>query len=337
MIKEAIEKIVGRVDLSAAQMRAVFDEIMTGQATPAQIGAFLTALRVKGETVDEITGAALGMREKAVRIHVEGGLVDTCGTGGSGINTFNISTVAAFVAAGAGVKVAKHGNRGASSGCGSADVLEALGVRIDSGAAIVERCIREIGIGFLFAPVFHSAMKHVAGPRREIGIRTIFNILGPLSNPAGAESQVLGVYDAHLTGLMAHVLKNLGARRAFVVHGMDGLDEITITTRTKVSELSDGKIRDYVITPEKFGLKRRAIEDIKGGDALRNAEIARRVLQGQKGPQRDIVLLNAAAALMAGFKAKDFKDGIRRSAESIDSGSAFNRLKNLIELTKGDK
>ncbi len=333
MIREAIEKVVGRIDLSENEMRAVFGEIMTGQAAPAQIGSLLTALRMKGETVDEITGAARVMREKAVKIHVEGSLVDTCGTGGSPINTFNISTTAALVAAGAGVRVAKHGNRSASSQCGSADVLESLGVRLDSPPEIAERCIREIGIGFLFAPVFHSAMKHAVGPRKEIGIRTIFNILGPLSNPAGASHQVLGVYDAGLTNIVARVLMNLGSKRAFVVHGMDGLDEITITGKTKIAELRDGKIKNYMITPGGFGLKTAAVEEIKGGSAQENADIVKYVLQGQKGAERDVVLLNAAAALIVGFKAKGFKDGIRLAAESIDSGAAFDKLNRMIEIT----
>src|SRR3989338_7699327 len=231
MIREAIDTAVKKIDLTEDEIRAVFGEIASGAATPAQIGSFLTALRMKGETVDEITGAAKVMREKSVKVDAGADLVDTCGTGGSGVNTFNISTAAAFVAAGCGLKVAKHGNRSASSVCGSADVLEALGVRLDAPPDVVERCIREIGIGFIFAPLFHTAMKYAVAPRREIGIRTVFNIIGPLSNPAGATSQVIGVYDAALTEVLTAVLRNLGAKRAFVVHGMDGLDEITITTK----------------------------------------------------------------------------------------------------------
>ena len=333
MIKEAIEKVARRVDLPEVKMRGCFDEIMSGGATASQIGALLTALRMKGETIEEITGAARAMREKSVHIDAGKGLVDTCGTGGSGTNTFNISTTAAFVVAGCGVKVAKHGNRGASSACGSADVLEALGVRLDVGPDLVQRCIMEIGIGFLYAPLFHNAMKYAVTPRKEIGIRTIFNILGPLSNPASATSQVLGVYDAGLTDKLARVLKNLGSRRAMVVYGMDTLDEITITGRTRISELKLGKIRTSYVTPEKFGVKRARLSDIEGGNAGDNAEIALSVLKGERGPRRDVVLLNAAAALICGFKAKDFKAGIRLAAGSIDTGRALDKLLKLIELT----
>ncbi len=335
MIKEAIEKVVKKIDLSEAEMREAFGEIMEGRATPSQIGAFITALRAKGETVDEITAAARVMREKSLKIHTgkEVSLVDTCGTGGTGVNTFNISTTVAFVAAGAGLKVAKHGNRSASSQCGSADVLEALGVKLDKGPEVVAECIREIGIGFMYAPLFHSAMKHAVAPRKEIGIRTIFNILGPLSNPAGATSQVLGVYDAGLTEVIAKVLKRLGAERAFVVYGMDMLDEITITGKTKVTELRGGKIRTYYVTPERFGLKRAALEDIKGGNAEENAKMVLSVLKGERGPKRDVVLLNSSAAIVAGFKAKDFKSGIRIAERSIDSGRALEKLQKLIEFT----
>jgi anthranilate phosphoribosyltransferase len=341
MIKEAIEKVVKKIDLSEAETRGVFDEIMSGGATFAQIGAFITALRIKGETVDEITGAAKAMREKSIKIRVgkpavdidEEAIVDTCGTGGSGMNTFNISTAAAFVVAGCALKVAKHGNRSASSQCGSADVLEALGVNLDVSPEIVEKCIREIGIGFLYAPLFHGAMKYAVGPRKEIGIRTIFNILGPLSNPANATSQVLGVYDGVLTEVIAGVLKKLGSRRAFVVYGMDKLDEITITGKTKITELNKGKIKTYYVTPEKFGLKRATLEKIKGGNAKENAAILLFVLKGEKGPRRDIVLLNAAAALVAAFKAKDLKQGVKMAAESIDSGRALDKLNRLIAMT----
>ena len=334
MIKEAIEKLVRRIDLSQPETRGVFEEIMSGSATPAQISAFLTGLRMKGETIDEITGAASVMREKALRIKVEGNLVDTCGTGGSGINTFNISTTAAFVAAGCGLKVAKHGNRSASSVCGSADVLEALGVRLDAPPDVVERCIREIGIGFIFAPLFHTAMKYAVAPRREIGIRTVFNIIGPLSNPAGATSQVIGVYDAALTEVLTAVLRNLGAKRAFVVHGMDGLDEITITTKTKITELKDGRVRSYYITPERFGIKRASLQKIEGGSAKENAEAVLSILKGERGARRDVVLLNASAALVSGFAARDFKKALRLAADSIDSGRALDKLSKLIELTK---
>ncbi|MDP3804608.1 MAG: anthranilate phosphoribosyltransferase [Candidatus Omnitrophota bacterium] len=333
MIREAIEKVVKGINLSEAEMRASFDEIMSGKATNAQIGAFVTALRMKGESVEEITGAAKVMREKSLHINAGEDVVDTCGTGGSGANTFNISTTAAFVVAGCGLKVAKHGNRSASSRCGSADVLEALGVKLDVGADLVQRCVLEIGIGFLYAPLFHNAMKYAIAPRKEIGIRTIFNILGPLSNPANATSQVVGVYDAKLTEPIAKVLKNLGLRRAFVVYGMDTLDEITITGHTKVSELKGARIRTYYITPEKFGLKRAMLADIEGGSVKENAEIVLSVLKGERGPRRDVVLLNAAAALVCGYKAKDFKTGVRLASTSIDLGKALEKLLRLIELT----
>ncbi len=348
MIREAIEKVVKKIDLSEGEMREVFEEIMSGRATDAQIGAFVTALRMKGETVDEITAAARVMREKSIKIHVgkklvdidrddinidEETIVDTCGTGGSGTNTFNISTTVAFVIAGCGIKVAKHGNRAASSQCGSADVLEVLGVSLETSPDSVERCIREIGIGFIYAPLFHGAMKYAIKPRKEIGIRTIFNILGPLSNPAGATGQVLGVYDAKLTEIMALVLKNLGTKRAFVVHGMDTLDEITITGKTKVTELKNGRIRTYYMTPERFGIKRARLEDIKGGDARENAQIVLSVLKGERGPKRDIVLLNSSAALVCGLKARDIKEGIATAEKSIDSGMAIEKLNRLIEYT----
>ena len=348
MIREAIEKIAKRINLGSLEMRQVFEEIMTGKATPAQIGSFLTALRMKGETVEEITAAAKVMREKSVHI-ASGGrtvgidrddinideetIIDTCGTGGGTTNTFNISTTVAFVVAGCGLKVAKHGNRASSSMCGSADVLEALGVKLDVGPDMVQRCLLEIGLGFLYAPLFHGAVKYAAQPRREIGIRTIFNLLGPLSNPAGAKSHVLGVYEAGLTETIARVLKNLGSKRAYVVHGMDTLDEITITGKTRVSELKDGRIRSYFVTPEKFGIRRARLDDIKGGDAKENAEITLSVLKGERSPRRDVVLLNSAAALAAGFRAKDFKQGIAMAAKSIDSGSALDKLMRLIETT----
>ena len=334
MIREAIEKVVKRINLTEAQTREAFEEIMSGRATPAQIGAFITALRMKGETVDEITGAARVMRERSLKISAANEtVVDTCGTGGSGANTFNISTTAAFAVSGCGLKVAKHGNRAASSQCGSADVLEALGVKLDVGPDLVQRCILEIGIGFMFAPLFHEAMKHASQPRREVGIRTIFNILGPLSNPAGATSQVLGVYEAKLTETMARVLKNLGSERAFVVYGMDTLDEVTITGKTRISELNKGRIRTYYVTPDKFGIRRATLDDIRGGNAKDNVQIVLSVLKGERGPRRDIVLLNAAFTLVAGFKAKTVKEGVKIAAESIDSGRALQNLYKLIELT----
>lgn len=348
MIKEAIGKVVERFDLSREEMIACMNEIMTGNATQAQIGSFITALRLKGETVEEITGAAMVMREKVLRLDVGRNvidldrddvnidretIIDTCGTGGSGTNTFNISTTTAFVVSGAGLKVAKHGNKGVSSQCGSADVIKTLGVNIDIPPEKVKECIEKIGIGFLYAPLFHSAMKYAIGPRKEIGIRTIFNILGPLTNPANANCQVLGVYRAELTEVMANVLKNLGSKRAFVVHGMDTLDEITITGKTKVSELKDKKVSTYYIEPGDFGMKAAGIEYIKGGDSDENARIVRKVIEGEKGPRQDIVLLNASAAFVAGGLAKDFKEGIKIAKDSIQSGNAKEKLRQLIEFT----
>ncbi|MBW1980955.1 MAG: anthranilate phosphoribosyltransferase [Deltaproteobacteria bacterium] len=348
MLKPAIKQVVERVDLSAAQMESAMDIIMSGKATPAQIGAFITALRLKGETVDEITGAARLMRRKATRLKVGNSLVnidreeinidletivDTCGTGGDGTNTFNVSTTTAFVVAGCGIRVAKHGNRSVSSLCGSADVIEALGVNLDVPPRVVERCMDEAGIGFLYAPALHGAMKHAIGPRKEIGIRTIFNILGPLTNPAGANVQVLGVYEERLTELLAKVLQKLGSRSAFVVHGEDALDEISITGPTTVSELKDDQVRTYTVTPEDFGLPRGSLEEIRGGNVEDNARIVLEILNGQPGPRRNMVLLNAAAALVAAGKAADFQMGIAQAAEAIDSGQALDKLQHLKALT----
>jgi anthranilate phosphoribosyltransferase len=348
-IKEAIGKVVSFENLSEDQMREIFDEIMSGKATPAQISAFLTALRMKGETVEEVTGAARVMREKAVKVKVGGrdmadlieedidmereAVLDTCGTGGTGTDTFNISTTVAFVLAGCGVKVAKHGNRAASSRCGSADVLEKLGVKIDVPVSVTEKCIDTIGIGFLFAPLFHGAMKHALTPRKEIGVRTIFNILGPLSNPASATNQILGVFDGKLTEMMAEVLGRLGAKRAYVVHGEDMLDEITITGNTKISELKDGKVKTYYVTPKTFDVKKATLDDIRGGTAEESAEIVRSVLSGEEGPRRDIVLVKPSAGLMVVDRAKSFKEGIKLAAESIDSGKALEKLEQLIKIT----
>ena len=332
-IKKAIQKVVDRKDLSEKEMRSVFGGIMSGKATPAQIGSFITALRMKGETVEEITGAAKVMREKALKVKATGTVLDTCGTGGSGKHTFNISTTVAFVLAGCGVKVAKHGNRSVSSNCGSADVLEKLGVRLDVPSKVTERCLNSINVGFLFAPLYHGAMKYAITPRREIGVRTVFNILGPLSNPAGASCQVLGVYDEKLTDVMARVLKKLGAKRAFVVHGKDGLDEVTITGKTKVTELKSGRIRSYHLSPGTFGMKRASLARIKGGTAKDNAKIVKDVLSGKKGVKRDIVLMNSSVALMAAGKVKSFKEGVRLAAGSIDSGRAMDSLNKLIKMT----
>ncbi len=330
MIKEAIAKIVSNVNLTEAEAETVMREIMQGEATDAQIASYITALRLKGETVDEITGSARVMREKAVHVKLTAPYqVDTCGTGGDMAHTFNISTTAAFVVAGAGVTVAKHGNRSVSSKSGSADVLQALGINIEIPSRRVEECLQTVGIGFLFAPLMHLAMKYAIGPRREIGIRTIFNVLGPLTNPAGVNSQIMGVYSADLTAPLALALGNLGATHAFVVHGMDGLDEITITGKTKVSEFKDGSVKDFFIHPSDFGYPLGKSEDLRGGDAAENARITLDVLKGQKGARRDIVLLNAAAGLVASGKTSYFKEGIELAAVSIDSGAALKKLEML--------
>jgi anthranilate phosphoribosyltransferase len=349
MIKEAIAKVVRGNNLTEVEMEKTMDEIMSGTATPAQIGSFVTALRMKGETVDEITGAARAMRAKAIKICLKNHLVnfdrdeiniedetilDTCGTGGDGTNTFNVSTASALVAAGAGVNVAKHGNRAVSSLCGSADVIENLGVKLDLTSSDVERCIKEVGIGFLYAPIFHGAMRYAAGPRQEIGIRTIFNLLGPLTNPAGASAQVLGVYDLTLTEKIARVLKRLGTREAFVVCGEGTLDEISICGPTRISHLKNGEVKTFDLTPEEVGLQRAVHETIKGGNAHENARIIREILNGQQSPKRDIVLLNAAAAFVAVGLDSDFKEGIERAKISIDCGRAKAKLKQLVAFTQ---
>ncbi|NQU74627.1 MAG: anthranilate phosphoribosyltransferase [Candidatus Omnitrophica bacterium] len=328
MIKEAIDKVVRKIDLTQDEMTQVFEEIMTGNATPIQIGAFIVALRMKGETVDEITAAAKVMRAKASGISLGNGVdvVDTCGTGGDVSHTFNISTATAFVLAGCGVKVAKHGNRSVSSKCGSADVLEELGVKIDLSPDRVKACIEKIGIGFMFAPIFHSAMKHAVAPRKEIGIRTIFNILGPLSNPASATHQILGTFKPEITETLAGVLLNLGIKAAMVVHSEDGLDEISISAKTKITELKNKAVKSYTVEPKDFGLTIQDISKIKGGTKGENAKITLGLLEGQKGPARDIVLMNAGAALVVLGKAKDFKDGVKLAEEAIDSKKALKKL-----------
>jgi anthranilate phosphoribosyltransferase len=348
MIKQAIAKAARQEDLTEKEMEEVMEEIMTGNATPAQIGSFVTALRIKGETVDEITGAARVMRAKAMTLNVNNHLVnidrdeinmddetilDTCGTGGDGTNTFNVSTTTAFVAAGAGVKVAKHGNRAVSSRCGSADVLENLGVNLDINDTSVEQCIREIGIGFLYAPRFHGAVKYAAQPRREIGIRTIFNLLGPLTNPAGATVQVLGLYSPDLTETIAQVLGRLGTKEAFVVCGEGTYDEISICGATTVSHLKEGGVATFQMTPEEYGFQRAAPEAIRGGNAKENARIVRQVLDGEKGPKRDMVLLNGAAAFVAAGLDTNFAGGVERAKDSIDSGRAREKLDALVRLT----
>ncbi|MEJ2730142.1 MAG: anthranilate phosphoribosyltransferase [Deltaproteobacteria bacterium] len=349
MIKEFISKVVGGEDLTEAEMETAMTEIMIGTATPAQIGAFITALRLKGETVDEITGAARAMRAKATKIDVNNHLVnidrdeiniddetilDIVGTGGDGTRTFNVSTTTAFVAAGGGIKVAKHGNRAVSSLCGSADVLENLGVNLDITSTDVEKCINEIGIGFLYAPIFHGAMKHAAGPRQEIGIRSIFNLLGPVTNPAGASVQVLGVYEPVLTDTIALVLKRLGTKEAFVVCGEGTFDEISICGPTKVSHLKSDDVSTFQMTPEEYDFKRANPADIVGGDARENAKIVRQILDGEKGPKRDMVLLNASAAFVASGLCDNFRDGIQIAEACIDSGKARNKLDQLIEFTQ---
>lgn len=335
MIKEALSKIVSKKDLTMAEAREVMSEIMRGEATQAQIGAFLTALRMKGETVDEIGGCAQAMRESAIAVKPKRNqLVDTCGTGGDGKGTFNISTTAAFVAAGAGLAVAKHGNRSVSSKCGSADLLQALGVNLELTPEQVAKCIDEVGIGFLFAPKLHPAMRYALAPRQEIGLRTIFNILGPLSNPAQAKRQLLGVYHSDLTELMAEVLRALGAEHAFVVHGADGLDELSVTGQNKISRLHNDRIETYYIDPQDLGLPRAKLSDLGGGTAEDNVIITKALLKGECGSRRDIVLLNAAAVLIAGGRASSFSGGLALAAEAIDNGNAQQKLHQLVEFSR---
>jgi len=333
MIKEAINLLVGNIDLSESEMAECMKEIMEGRATDAQIGAFLTALRMKGETVDEITGAARIMRDKAACIKAPEGVLDTCGTGGDMSHTFNISTTAALVVAAAGVPVAKHGNKSVSSKSGSADVLDALGIKIDLSPEKVEKCIFETGFGFLFAPMFHPAMKYAIGPRREMGVRTIFNILGPITNPAGAKRQIVGVFAGKLTDVLAAVLGNLGAEDAMVVHGADGLDEITITDGTRASRFRDGRLENVILSPEDFGIERGKREELIGGDNKENAAITERILKGEKGAKRDIVIVNAAAALMVAGSASDPKVAAGMAAEAIDSGRAAAKLEQVRKTT----
>ncbi|HOW96950.1 MAG TPA: anthranilate phosphoribosyltransferase [Kiritimatiellia bacterium] len=334
MIREAIAKLVENRELTREEALAAMREIMAGEATPAQVAAYITALRLRGETPAVIAASAAAMREKFTAIPAPGEVVvDTCGTGGDGAHTFNISTAAAFVAAGAGITVAKHGNRSVSSKCGSADVLAELGVKIDCAPEVMAGCLRDIGIAFLFAPVLHPAMKHAIGPRREIGIRTIFNILGPLSNPAGARYGVLGVYHRDLVPVLAEAAASLGAQRLFVVHGADGLDELTTTGDSFVAEVTRGAVKTYTLNPASFGIPRARPEDLRGGDAKENAALVRSLLDGEKGPRRDIVLLNAAAAIVAGGRAADFAEGLQAAARSVDSGSARQKLAALARAS----
>ena len=336
MIVEAIRELVEGRNLTEEAAGGAMTEIMEGRALPSQIGAFLTALRLKGETVEEISAFVRVMRAKVtpIKSQVHAEVLDTCGTGGDGSGSFNISTAAAFVAAGEGVPVAKHGNRSVSSNCGSADVLKELGVNIEAPPEVVRRCLDEAGICFIFAPLFHPAMKHAIGPRREIGIRTVFNILGPLTNPAGARHQLLGVYSPELTGTLAGVLARLGSRKAYVVHGHGGLDEISLSGSTRVTELKGDKIRDLVIRPEDFSLEVRPEEAIKGGDAAANARILKEVLEGRPGAYRDSVLLNAGAAISAFRTDVSIVEGVERAAGAIDSGRALQKLEALIELSR---
>jgi anthranilate phosphoribosyltransferase len=334
MIKDAIATLADRAALTEQEAESVMLEIMGGAATPAQIAAYLMGLRLKGETVEEISGSVRAMRAKAVRIAVGDPLVvDTCGTGGDGAHTFNISTTTALVLAGSGLTVAKHGNRSVSSKSGSADVLSALGVKIDLPTEHVADCINEVGIGFLFAPLYHGAMKHCAAPRQEMGIRTMLNLLGPLTNPAGATIQVLGVYEGRLTSLLGNVLMRLGSQHCFVVHGMDGLDEITLTAKTQISEAKGGVLSNYFLDPAEFGLALVPAKQLAGGTPQENAAITRDILQGRKGPKRDIVCLNAAPALVAGRKATSLQDGFLMAGQAIDSGAAAEKLARLVAFT----
>jgi anthranilate phosphoribosyltransferase len=334
MIQQALVKLLEREDLTRDEMITVMGEIADGGATPSQVGAFLAALRLKGETVDEIAGAAEVMRARVDPVRVDREVfVDTCGTGGDGRHTFNISTTAAFIVAGAGVTVAKHGNRAVSSKSGSADVLAALGVDVDAAKEVVERCIEEVGIGFLFAPRLHPAFKAVAGLRRELGVRTIFNLLGPLANPAGARHQVMGVYEPRWVPVIGGVLAALGSAHAFVVHG-EGLDEIAVTGMTHVCEVHRGQTERYAVVPEDIGLRRWEEREIAGGDSERNAVILRDVLSGQKGAPRDAALANAAAALVAAGASDDLGAGVRLAAESVDGGAAAEKLSRLVAASR---
>src|SRR5215813_6714463 len=346
IITEAVRALVDRRALTRIEAAAAMDAIMTGAATNAQIAAFLTALRMKGETVEELIGFAQVMRQKVARVRTRADevagltgtdremLIDTCGTGGDASGSFNVSTATAFVVAGAGLKVAKHGNRSASSLCGSADVVETLGISLELTPAQVGRCMDEVGIGFLYAPLLHTAMKHVMAARRELGFRTVFNMLGPLTNPAGANAQLIGVYSPAMTEPLARVLAELGTVRAFVVHGADGLDEISNTGESRVSEVREGVVRSFAVRPEDFGMPRATITDLQGGDREQNAQLIRGLLDGEVGPKRDIVLMNSAAALVAGGKARDLKDGVSRAVEAIDSGAARSKLQALISLSQ---
>jgi len=334
-IKEMIVKVVERRSLSEEEASAAMLDIVEGLATPAQISAFVVGLRMKGESAEEIAGLARIMRRYATRVEAGSDVVDVVGTGGDGAQTFNISTVSAFVVAAAGGRVAKHGNRGVTSACGSADVLEALGVAIDLPPDAVARCVRDTGFGFMFAPLYHPAMRHAVGPRREIGVRTVFNLLGPLTNPAGATAQVTGVAVGELAPTIAEVLRLLGARRALVVHGQDGLDELSISDVTRVYDVRNGQLREYEVSPESAGLERGPAQAVRGGTVEANLRLARSVLAGEPGAARDIVLLNAGAALMVAGLADELKDGVRVAAEVVDSGRARAKLEEIRSVSVG--
>ncbi len=334
MLKDYIAKVVESQDLTQQEAQNAMQIIMDGDATQAQIGAFIIACRMKGETVDEIAGYTQTMRNKVIPIKVaNSSAVDTCGTGGDLQNTLNVSTLTAFIAAGAGVTVAKHGNRSVSSKCGSADLLLALGVNIDAEPSKVEECIEKAGIGFLFAPKLHQAIKHAVGPRREIGLRTFFNILGPLTNPARVKRQVIGVFDGSLNEQLAAVLKKLGSERVFVVHGEEGLDEVSVSGPTKVSELINGEIKNYTVAPEDFGIKRRPVSEVTGGDVEENKKIALSLLKGEKGTQRDMLIVNSGFAIAASDDSISVKEGMELAAESLDSGKALEKLEQLKYLS----
>jgi len=334
MIQEAIKKAVEGINLTREEARSAMETIMNGEATDAQISGFLVAMRLKGETVEEIASFTRVMREKAT--HIDAGtthVLDTCGTGGDGTHTFNISTVSAFVAAGAGITVAKHGNRSVSSKCGSADVIKELGINIDILPEKVSECLKKVGIAFLFAPKLHASMKYAIGPRRELGIRTFFNILGPMTNPAGAKRQLIGVYSKELVETVAGVLANLGSERAFIVHGNDGLDEITTISETYIAEVKNGNVVTYSISPEDFGIKKASLTDIEGGDTSENAAIFTSLFSGETGPKRDIVVLNSAFAICAGGGADTPEEGLKIAEKSIDSGAAMAKYEALRELS----
>jgi anthranilate phosphoribosyltransferase len=333
MIQQAISRLLDKEDLSLEMTKSVMDEIMSGNATNAQIAGFITAIRMKGETIDEITGCAMIMRQYGLKLGHEGDVLDIVGTGGDEAYTFNISTISSFVISAAGIPVAKHGNRSVSSKCGSADVLEALGVKIDIPVEKSKEILKKIGICFLFAPKYHSSMRYAAPVRKELGVRTIFNILGPLSSPANANLQLLGVYDENLVEPLARVLANLGVKRAMVVHGHDGLDEISLSTKSTVCEVNDGQINSFFLDPKQFGFEYCRPEELVGGDPVQNAEIALRILNGEKGPKRDIVLLNSAVCLYLSYNNLTLRECVRLAAEMIDSGKAIKQLKEFIQLS----